>query len=204
MAQDTEYGILGAGQIGQAIARHLTRTGHRVVVANSRGPDSLADLVVALGAKARAGTTAEAAAAPVVFLTLTWSVLPGVLPDLAPWGGRIVVDATNPFVAENGGFRLLDLGERTSSEVVAEMLPGARLVKAFNTLPAAVLAAGPEAAGGRRVLFVSGDDAPARKEVAALARAMGFAVVDLRGLGVGGALQGAGGPLAGANFVKLG
>ena len=148
MAQDTEYGILGAGQIGQAIARHLTRAGHRVVVANRRGPDSLADLVVALGARARAGTTADAAAAPVVFLTLTWSVLPGVLPGLAAWGGRIVVDATNPFVAENGEFRLLDLGERTSSEVVSAMLPGARLVKAFNTLPAAVLAADPKRRAG--------------------------------------------------------
>jgi predicted dinucleotide-binding enzyme len=199
-----EYGILGAGHIGQALAAHLTRTGHSVILSNSRGPASLAGVVESLGGDARAGTTAEAAAAPVVFLTLTWSVLPGVLPALPAWDGRIVVDATNPFVAEGDGFRLVDLGDRTSSEIVAEMLPGARLVKAFNTLPAAVLAADPHEAGGRRVVFVSGDDPAARKEIAALARVMGFATVDLRGLAAGGALQSAGGPLAGANLVKLG
>lgn len=199
-----EYGILGAGHIGQALAAHLARTGHTVILSNSRGPASLAGVVESLGDTARAGTTDEAAAASVVFLTLTWSVLPGVLPTLPAWDGRIVVDATNPFVAEGGSFRLVDLGDRTSSEIVAGMLPGARLVKAFNTLPAAVLAADPHESGGRRVVFISGDDPAARKEIAALARVMGFATVDLRGLAAGGALQSAGGPLAGANLVKLG
>jgi predicted dinucleotide-binding enzyme len=199
-----EYGILGAGHIGRALAGHLARAGHAVILSNSRGPASLAGVVESLGGQARAGTTEEAAAAPVVFLTLTWSVLPGVLPGLPAWNGRIVVDTTNPFVAAGGRFTLVDLGDRTSSEIVAAMAPGARLVKAFNTLPAAVLAADPHEAGGRRVVFVSGDDVPARTEIAALARTMGFAAVDLRGLATGGALQGAGGPLAGANFVKLG
>src|SRR6266481_2301416 len=106
-------GIVGAGKIGRALARHLTRSGFDVIVSNSRGPESLRPLVVELGPKAKAGTTAEAAAAPVVFLSVIWTQLPAVLSKLPDWKGRIAVDTTNPYVADGSGVRLADLGGKT-------------------------------------------------------------------------------------------
>jgi predicted dinucleotide-binding enzyme len=198
-----KMGIVGAGKIGRALARHLTKSGHEVIVSNSRGPDSLKPLVAELGQKSKAGTGAEAAAAPVVFLTVTWAQLPGALSGLPAWNGRIAVDTTNPYVTDESGSRLLDLGKRTSSEVVAEMVPGARLVKAFNTLFDVVLAADPREAGGRRVVFLSGDDAKAKGEVSAVIEQLGFAAIDVGGLVDGGKLQQPGRPLAGLNLVRL-
>ncbi len=195
-------GIVGAGKIGRALAKHLTRSGFDVIVSNSRGPESLRPLVAELGPKAKAGTTAEAAAAPVVFLAVTWEQLPRALSNLPDWKGRIVVDTTNPYVAEGTGIRLVDLRGKTSSEVVAEMVPGARLVKAFNTFFHAVLASDPGEAGGRRVIFFSGDDAKAKQEVAAMIDKLGFAPVDLGGLVEGGKMQQAGRPLAGLNLLR--
>jgi predicted dinucleotide-binding enzyme len=97
-----------------------------------------------------------------------------------------------------------DLGGRTSSEVVAEQAPGARLVKAFNTLPPPVLAADPRQAGGARVIFLSGDDGAAKTTVRALLQRLGFAAVDLGGLVSGGRLQQfPGGPLPALNLIKL-
>src|SRR2546426_1093607 len=96
-----------------------------------------------------------------------------------------------------------DLGKKTSSEVVAEMVPGARLVKAFNTLFHVVLAAEPREGAGRRVVFFSGDDAKAKAEVSALIDGLGFAPVDLGGLVEGGRMQQAGAPLAGLNLLRL-
>src|SRR6266481_5438172 len=173
-----KIGIIGAGKIGRAIARHLTRSGHDAIVSNSRGPESLKSLVAELGQKAKAGTVAEAATAPIVFLTVTWAQLPAALAKLPAWRGRIAVDTTNPYVAQGSGVRLLDLGSKTSSEIVAEMVPGARLVKAFNTLSHLLLAEDPRQTGGRRVIFFSGDDAKAKQEVAAMMDKLGFAPVD--------------------------
>src|SRR6266481_7902493 len=198
-----KIGIIGAGKIGRAIARHLTCSGHDVIVSNSRGPESLKSLVAELGQKATAGTVAEAAAAPVVFLTVTWAQLPAALSKLPPWKGRIAVDTTNPYVAQGSGVRLLDLGGKTSSEIVAEMVPGARLVKAFNTLFHVVLAEDPRQTGGRRVIFLSGDDATAKAEVSELIDQIGFAAVDVGGLVEGGKMQQAGAPLARLNLVRL-
>lgn len=173
-----KIGIIGAGRIGRTIARYLTRLGHDVIVSNSRGPESLKSLVAELGQKAKAGTVAEAAAAPVVFLTVIWAQLPAALAKLPVWKGRIAVDTANPYVAE--------------------MVPGARLVKAFNTLFHEVLAAEPRQAGGRRVVFLSGDDATAKAEVSQLIDQMGFAAVDLGGLVEGGKVQQAGRPARGS------
>jgi len=111
-------------------------------------------------------------------------------------GRRIVIDTTNDFNPS-------DLNGRTSSEVVADLVPGARVVKAANTLGAAVLGSDPHEGGGRRVIFLSGDDAEAKSQVTALFEDAGFVAIDLGGLATGGAMQQVGGPLAGVNLIKL-
>jgi predicted dinucleotide-binding enzyme len=195
-------GVIGAGRIGRAIAGQLSRAGCAVVISNSRGPDSLEDVARALGSAVRAGTVEQAARAELVAIAVPWNHVAQAVADLPPWDGRIVIDATNPISLPD--LRLADLGGRTSSEVVAELVPGARVVKAFNTLTAEVLAADPHEAGGRRVIFFSGDDAGAKREFARLLDDAGFAGVDLGGLVAGGRLQQfPGGPLPSLNLIKL-
>lgn len=196
-----KIGIIGAGAIGQAFAGQAVKAGFDVILSNSRGPASLAGLVGELGAHARAGTREEAAKAEVVFLAVPWTQVPTALSGLPGFGGRILIDASNPVLLP--GFRLAELGGRTSSEVVASLAPGARVVKAVNTLLAAMLAADPRQAGGRRVLFLSGDDAGAKGEVGAILEKIGFATIDLGGLASGGKLQQfPGGPLPALDLVK--
>lgn len=195
-------GIIGAGAIGQAMAKQLVRAGIDVVLSNSRAPSSLAPVVEALGPRARAGTRQQAALADIVFVSVNWSRLEDALSGI-DWHGRILIDATNPVLLP--GYRLAELGGRNSTEVVTELAPGARVVKAFNTLLAAVLAGDPEQAGGRRVVFLSGDDADAKKVVTTLIDRIGFASIDLGSVKVGGTLQQfPGGPLPALNLIKLG
>lgn len=196
-------GIIGAGGIGQAFAAQVAKAGYEVIVSNSRGPESLAGLVSQLGPRAKAGTRQEAAQADVVVVAVPWEQLRAALSDLPAWNGRILIDATNPVVQP--GFRLAELNGSTSSEIVASLAPGARVVKVANTLLRAVLAADPKQAGGRRVLFMSGDDAAAKAEVSGILDKVGFATVDLGGLASGGRLQQfPGGPLPTLNLIKLG
>ena len=195
-------GIIGAGKIGLAHARHFAKAGYRVVLSNSRGPDSLSGLIAGLGGGARAGTVSEAAAASVVVVSVPWLGLREALTGLPPWGDRIVIDTTNPIIPP--GFSIADLHGKTSSEIFAGLVPGARVVKAGNTLPAAVLASDPAEGGGRRVLFLSGDDANAKKTYGDILAQAGFAVVDLGGLVAGGRMQQVPtGPFAGLNFIQL-
>ena len=198
-----KIGVIGAGGIGQAFAGHVARAGYEVIVSNSRGPESLADVVGRLGPRARAGTRREAAQADVVFISVRWEQVPEVLADLPVWNGRILIDATNPVLQP--GFRLAELNGSTSSEVVASMAPGARVVKAVNTLLRDVLAADPKQNGGRRVLFMSGDDVDAKGQVSFILEKAGFATIDIGGLASGGKLQQfPGGPLPTLNLIKLG
>lgn len=195
--------IIGAGAIGSAIARSLARAGIDASIANRRGPASLAQLEQETRGRIRAVTVSEAARADIVFLAVNWSRLAEALDGLGPWDGRILVDANNPIQAPD--FVPFDLGGSTSSEVVAGLAPGARVVKAFNHLPAALLEADPQAGGGRRVLFLAGDDAQAKAAVADLIQRLGFAGIDLGGLVEGGRLtQFPGGPLPALNLLKLG
>jgi len=197
-----KIGIIGAGGIGQAFATQVTKAGYDVILSNSRGPESLAAAVSQLGPRARAGTRQEAAQADVVVLSVNWEHVPKALADLPPWRSRILIDATNPVVQP--GFRLAELHGSTSSEIVASLAPGSRLVKAGNTLLRAMLAADPSVAGGRRVLFMSGDDATAKKDVTGILEKAGFATIDLGGLASGGRLQQfPGGPLPTLNLIKL-
>jgi 8-hydroxy-5-deazaflavin:NADPH oxidoreductase len=187
-------GILGAGRIGQALARTALRAGRKVVIANSRSPETLAPVVAALGSGVSAGTVRQTAGHPLVAIAVPWGNVPAAVAGLQ-WDGQAVIDTTNSFNA--------DLGGRTSSEMVAELVPGARLVKAANTLAAKVLGANPREGGGRRVIFLSGDDAEARATVAELFDAAGFFPIDLGGLVTGGRMQQLGGPLPAHNLIGL-
>ncbi|BEP35307.1 NAD(P)-binding domain-containing protein [Variovorax sp. V59] len=198
-----KIGFIGAGSIGLALAKQFSNAGHDIVLSNSRGPESLADAVRSTGGKTRAGTRAEAAQADMLVLSVPWPHLDSATAGLPALDGRIVIDTMNP--VEMPGFRLAELGGRTSSQVVGDHVPGARLVKIANTLPPPLLAADPRTNGGRRVLFMSGDDAQAKAEVARLFESLGFAVVDLGGLATGGAMQQfPGGPLPALNLVRQG
>jgi 8-hydroxy-5-deazaflavin:NADPH oxidoreductase len=187
-------GIVGAGHIGQALARTALRAGREVVIANSRGPESLAPVVAALGTGVSAGTVPAVAAAGIVAIAVPWTSVPAAVTGLE-WDGQTVIDATNAWNA--------DLGDRTSSEIVADLVPGARLVKAANTLGADILGADPHQAGGRRVIFLSGDDASAKAAVVELFDAAGFFPIDLGDLVTGGRMQQLGGPLPSHNLVRL-
>jgi predicted dinucleotide-binding enzyme len=185
-------GIIGAGRIGQAMARSADR---QVVIANSRGPQSLTSVVDALGEGVTAGTVEDVSAADIVVLAVTWADVPQAIEGLE-WEGRILIDPTNDFDAS-------DLDGRTSSEVVADLATPASVVKAANTLGAALLGADPRQAGGQRVIFLSGDDEDAKSEVVTLFEEAGFFVVDLGGLREGGQMQQVGAPLAGHNLIRL-
>lgn len=196
-------GIIGAGQIGRAIATALARQGIAATIANSRGPYSLAGLVRELGPAITAGTREEAASKDIVFVAVNWSRLPAALGGLQPLDGRIVVDANNPIEAPL--FKPVDLGERSSSEIFADLVPGARVVKAFNHLQPQLVEGDPTSDSGRRVLFYSGDDAAAKGQVGALIDKLGFFGIDLGPLSIGSRLvQFPGGPLPALNLVKLG
>jgi predicted dinucleotide-binding enzyme len=210
-------GIIGAGALGATLARALAAKGVKASISNSRGPESLAPLVKELGPNITAVTTEDAAKADIVVLAVRWTDAPQVVKSLPAWNGRIVVDATNPleFLAPDAperedpanpfaafGVKLADLGGRVSSEIVAELVPGARVVKTFNHFGVELLLE-PEVAGGQRVLFYSGDDPAAKAEVRQLIEALGFFPVDLGALKVGGAQATPLGPLSMTNFVKV-
>ena len=162
------------------MARTALRAGRRVVIANSRGPGSLASSVSALGDGVSAGTVDEAASAGIVVIAVPWDRVPEAVQCLT-WDGQVVVDATNDWAAE-------DLQGRTSSELVADLVPGARVVKAGNTLGADVLGSEPQEAGGGRVIFVSGDDADAKEHVIALFQDAASLPSTSGDLGAGGAM----------------
>ena len=196
-------GIIGSGAIGTAFARTLARSGIEAIISNSRGPDSLKELIRKLGPSIQAGTREVAARADIVFVAVNWTKLPAALAGLPEWSGRILIDANNPIEAPL--FKPVDLNGRASSEVVAGLAPGARVVKAFNHLRAQVLAEDPRSDGGRRVLFYSGNDSAAKAKVAALIEQIGFVGIDLGSLAIGGRLaQFPGGPLPNQNLVKVG
>ncbi|MBZ6081833.1 NAD(P)-binding domain-containing protein [Streptomyces olivaceus] len=195
-------GTLGAGAIAQAVARHAVRHGHEVVLSNSRGPASLAPLVEDLGALASAASPAEAAAADLVVLAVRWTQIPDAVAGLPRLDGTVVVDATNQFASLPPDPVIADLGDLTGSEYVASLLPGARVVKAFNALFVQYIAPDPRHAAGRQVLFLAGDDAAAKRTVRDLTSEFGFAPVDLGTLREGGRLIQLGGPLSALHALK--
>jgi predicted dinucleotide-binding enzyme len=199
----TTIGIIGAGQIGQAFATALAHKNIPASIANSRGPESLNEIVAAIGPTIQAGTREDAASKDIVFIAVNWSKLPSALAGLPDFGGRIVIDANNPIEAPL--FKPAELNGRLSSEIVAGLVPGAHVVKAFNHLQPHLVAGDPRAEGGKRVLFYSGDDHQAKAEVGALIEQLDFFGIDLGSLAIGGQLvQFPGGALPALNLVKFG
>lgn len=199
--QHVTVGTIGAGSVAQAIAAHAVAAGHRVILSNSRGPESLTDLVGGLGPDASAGTVAEAARADLVLLAVGWDDVPDAVKDVPDWDGRVVIDATNQWHAGPG--TEVDLGDQTGSERNAALMPGARVVKAFNTLFARVTAQDPRHTDGDLIVFLTGDDADAKASVSAFVASMGFAPVDLGGVQTGRLMQVGGGPLVGLHAVRI-
>ena len=185
----SKIGIIGAGMVGATAARLFVDAGHDVAVSNSRGPETLAALVNDLGPRARAVTPADAARwADIVLLAVPWRT-PEALPPAGAVAGKIVIDAMNPYTLDGG---VSDLGGSSSSEETLKRLPGARLVKAFNTIWFKHLAERGRKdlpVEERHAIFVAGDDQDAKTTVMDLIEAIGFAPVDTGSLAAGGRRQ---------------
>jgi len=198
-----KYAIIGSGKIGTAFARTFARKNIEVAIANSRGPATLASLTDELGPSVVPQSLQDAYKAEIIFLAVPFPAHKDVAKQFKRWNGKIVVDLTNAFHVASG-----ELGGLLSSEVVSQAFVGARLVKAFNHLPAAQLGTNPSVPGQRQVVFVSSNDADASATVAAVATQLGFAPVELGRLDKGGAplhvLGGQPGGLLLQNLVKLG
>jgi len=199
-----EIGTIGAGDFAQAFARRALQTGYKVKLSNSRGPGSLREIVNRLGPGTMAATKEEAAACEMVLLAVPWDNVPETLASLPKWKNQILIDGTNPFHGKAGDFTQANVGNLSTSQFVAALAPGARVVKALNNMIVPNLEADPVLNGARRVAFISADDAGAKKRVEALLKTFGYSVVDLGNLRDGGLIQQAGGPLAGRDFLERG
>jgi predicted dinucleotide-binding enzyme len=199
-----EIGTIGAGAFAQAFAKQALKAGHKIKLSNSRGPDSLRKIVNQLGPGATAASKEEAAACEMVLLAVPWDNVPETLASLPEWNNRILIDGINPFHGKAGEFTLADVGNLSTSQFIAALAPGARVVKALNTMIARNLEADPIANGARRVAFISADDDGAKKQVGTLLAGFGYSVINLGNLRDGGLIQQAGGPLAGRNLLEKG
>ena len=177
------YAIVGFGEIGHALATAFARKGIEVSVATTRDPRSFAADAAAFGPGVIPVTLAEAIKADVIFLAVRFESHPDVAKALPDWNGKIIVDVTNTYGASPE-----ELGGQSSSRVVAQAFTGARLVRGFNHLVAAILGQDPAVHGGRRVVFLASDDDDAAAEIGVLAEKLGFAPVQLGGLSEGGLL----------------
>jgi predicted dinucleotide-binding enzyme len=173
-------GLIGAGHIGSQLARLAVKNGDNVVISNSRGPETLADLVRELGPRARAATPEEAAkGGDIAVVTIPLKNLGGV--PVTPLAGKVVIDTLNYYPQRDGHIADLDNEKTTTSEMVQAHLPTSKVVKAFNHIYAAELTTHGQPAGSpnRRALAIAGNDLAARQEVAALLDQFGFDTVDL-------------------------
>jgi hypothetical protein len=183
-------GFIGSGHIGSQLARLAVAQGHDVVMSNSRGPDTLAELVAELGPQARAATPADAAAAAdLAVVTIPLRAIGSV--PVEPLAGKVVIDTNNYYPARDGQIAELDSEATTVSELLQRRLPTSKVVKAFNHIAAAQLTTDGRPAGtpGRRALVVAGDDPDARATVARLIDSFGFDVVEVSPLSEGWRIQ---------------
>ncbi|MET0590391.1 MAG: NADPH-dependent F420 reductase [Naasia sp.] len=181
---------IGAGLIGSQVARLAVQHGYKVVVSNSRGPETLADLVAELGPDARAATAAEAAeAGDLVVVTVPLKAYREV--PAAPRRGKVVLDPNNYYPSRDGHIGQLDDESTTSTQLLQAHLPGALVVKGFNHIAAADLTTdvAPAGTAGRRALAIAGDDADAKATVTALFDDFGFDTIDAGHLAEGWRIQ---------------
>ena len=179
----TTIGFIGAGNIGSQVARKAVASGYDVVLSNSRGPETLADLVAELGPRARAATPAEAAeAADIAVVTVPFGRYTEV--PVEPLAGKTVLDTNNYYFERDGHYTELDSGATTSSALLQQHLPTSRVVKAFNHIGAAEIGTDGTPAGtpNRRAIALAGDDQDAKSTVAALYDSFGFDAVDVGSL----------------------
>ncbi|MBZ9769082.1 NAD(P)-binding domain-containing protein [Mesorhizobium sp. CA6] len=176
------YAIVGFGAVGQALARAFARKNIGVTVASRQPPEALAPQARAIGPTVVAKSLREALEADTIILAVPFGEHREVAKGLPSWNGKTVIDAMNAFPVPD------ELHGLPSSAFVAKSFTGAKFVKGFNHLIAAILAADPVVEGGHRVVFLSSDDEDATAQVAALAKQLGFAPVKLGRLNEGGAL----------------
>jgi predicted dinucleotide-binding enzyme len=175
----TTIGLIGAGHIGSQLARLSIASGYDVVISNSRGPETLSDLVEELGPKARAATAAEAAAAgDLVVVTIPLKAYQSV--PVEPLAGKIVIDTNNYYPQRDGNIAELDSKSMTSAELLQKHLPTSKVVKAFNHIEAAKLTSEAQEprSENRRALVISSDNGDAKTIVSSLIDGFGFDVVD--------------------------
>lgn len=176
----TVFGIIGAGHIGSNVARAVIAHGHSVVIANSRGPETLAGLVAELGPDARAATPAEAGAAgDVVVVAVPLRSYRDV--PVEPLAGKIVLDANNYYFERDGHIPELDRGEATTSGLLQAHLPGSKVAKAFNHILATQIPTDGSPAGtpDRRALATASDSPEAAQFVVALYDELGYDAVNI-------------------------
>jgi hypothetical protein len=186
----TTIGLIGAGHIGSQLARLSIASGYDVVISNSRGPETLADLVKELGPKAKAATPEEAArAGDMVVVTVPLKNYRAV--PVAPLDGKVVIDTNNYYPQRDGHIPELDDESTTTAELLQAHLPKSKVVKAFNHIYAAELTTHGQPAGSknRRALVIAGDDAEAKKRVTHLLDQFGFDTVDAGPLNEGWRIQ---------------
>ena len=199
-----EIGTIGAGAFAQAFAKRALKAGHKVKLSNSGGSESLRKIVEQLGPGAIAASKEEAVACAMVLLAVPWDNVAETLAKLPKWKNQILIDGPNPFHGKAGNFKPVDVGNLSTSQFVAALAPGARVVKALNTMTVPNLEVDPIVNGARRVAFISADDDSAKKQVGTLLAGLGYSVIDLGDLRDGGLIQQAGGSLAGRSLLEEG
>ena len=177
------YAIMGSGKVGQALATAFARKGLEVAIASRRSAEALAPIAKAIGPTISPKSLKDAVQADIVLLAVPFGTQKDIAKAAERWQGKIVIDVTNAY-----GVAPEELGNLPSSVVISQAFPGAKLVKAFNSLPAEVLAEDPNVKGGRRVVLLSSDDEGAATRVATLVEQLGFAPVQLGKLAEGGLL----------------
>jgi len=195
------YAIMGAGLVGATLARFFAAKKIPVLIANSRGPETLGKLTAELGASVKAVTVGEAVEADIILVAVGAIAFKDVGALMQDWSGKIVIDVTNGFMLPPE-VQQAEYHGRLTSEVNTERVPGAKLVKAFNQLPFKVLASPLPDNVGRRVVFISSDHEDASATVAKLVESLGFAPIEVGKIAEGGRLIQARAALVFQNLIK--
>jgi 8-hydroxy-5-deazaflavin:NADPH oxidoreductase len=195
----TAISIIGTGNVGTALARVFARSRVDATIANTRGPGSFPELAAEVAPTVRATTLEEARQADVLFLAIPFLAVRSFAASRPEWHGKIIVDATNSFMVPNEGELLAG---RLSTEIVTDAFPGAEVVKAFNQLPAAVLARPLPAGDGKTVIFIASNSSSASKEITRIAEQLGYAPVELGRVDEGGRLIQARNALVLRHFIE--